>query len=349
MKSKLPKVLHAACGVPLVFYPIAEALRAGCMEVVVVLGHGRDLAEKVICDAFGDRVKFAVQVAQRGTGDAASAGMTAVSASAEHVLICNGDTPLVTAENFLALAKEPTTVLAVATAILPEPFGYGRIMRGKDGNVNKIVEQKDLTSDSERAIQEVNSGIYWVARARLADALAQLTPQNAQHEYYLTDIVQSTATSGTSVAGVVLPADAMRGVNDRDQLAEVEEVLSARIVKNHRKRGVTVRAGAAIDHSVTIGEDALIDANAVLRGKTTIGAGAQIGVGAVLTDVTVEEGAILLPYTVASQSRMWARFRTCGQTPSSAIARMLATSSKRKRPNLVRAQKPTTFLTLATA
>jgi len=306
MKSGTPKVLHEVCGRPLVHYPVRAALEAGCGEVVVVVGHGRERVEAYLRAAFGDKVKTALQTEQRGTGDAARAGMTAVSASAERVLLYYGDVPLLEASDVGEVAakldSDPACAIAMAVCTIDEPFGYGRILRDGAGQIAEIREHKDLRTDAERAVREINPGIYAASRKLLAEALAALTPNNAQGEYYLTDIVKHAAERGMRVAGVAARADVMDGVNDRHQLADVEERMQARIVKKWRVSGVTVRAGARIEDGVTIGNDAVIESGAVLRGATVIGKGAVVDVGCVLTDVTVEDGANLKPYTVAQRS-----------------------------------------------
>ena len=306
MKSGTPKVLHEVCGRPLVHYPVRAALEAGCGEVVVVVGHGRERVEAYLRAAFGDKVKTALQTEQRGTGDAARAGMTAVSASAERVLLYYGDVPLLEASDVGEVAakldSDPACAIAMAVCTIDEPFGYGRILRDGAGQIAEIREHKDLRTDAERAVREINPGIYAASRKLLAEALAALTPNNAQGEYYLTDIVKHAAERGMRVAVVAARADVMDGVNDRHQLADVEERMQARIVKKWRVSGVTVRAGARIEDGVTIGNDAVIESGAVLRGATVIGKGAVVDVGCVLTDVTVEDGANLKPYTVAQRS-----------------------------------------------
>jgi bifunctional UDP-N-acetylglucosamine pyrophosphorylase/glucosamine-1-phosphate N-acetyltransferase len=306
MKSATPKVLHKVCGRPLVHYPVQAALEAGCGEVVVVVGHGREKVEAYLREAFGDRVKTALQKEQRGTGDAARAGMEAVSPSAERVLLFYGDVPLLEVADVGEVAKkldtDTTCAIAMAVCTVDEPFGYGRILRDGAGQISEIREHKDLRTDAERAVREINPGIFAASAALFREALAALTPNNAQGEYYLTDIVKYATERGQRVAGVPSRADVMDGVNDRHQLAEVEERMLARIVKRWRVAGVTVRQGARIDASVTIGQDAVIEAGVVLRGATTIGKGAVVDVGSVLTDVVVDDEAVLKPYTVAQSS-----------------------------------------------
>ncbi|MDB4946619.1 MAG: glmU [Labilithrix sp.] len=324
MKSALPKVLHAIAGRPLVHYPVRAALEAGCGEVVVVVGHGREHLERYLDEAFGasaaasgrlpasmaGRVKTAVQKEQRGTGDAAKAGLDAVRADAERVLIFYGDVPMLEAEDVAAVASaqgKGRATVSLATCTTDDPFGYGRVMRDAQGNVIEIREQKDLKSDAERAIKEWNPGIYAADVGFLKEALASLTPNNAQGEYYLTDIVSFAASRGEVVAGVRSRPEVMDGVNDRAQLALADRAMSERLLKKHRVAGVTVRDGARIEDGVVIGKDATIESFAVLRGTTTIGAGTTVDVGCVLTNADVGEGVTLKPYSVITDAVIRAR------------------------------------------
>lgn len=306
MKSNLPKVLHPVCGRPLVGYPVQAAFDAGCHDVVVVVGHGRELVEAYLAKAFGSRVRTALQVEQKGTGDAAKAGLAAIPEGTERVLIYYGDVPLLSGEDVRVVAEklddDPIAGLSLAICSIDNPQGYGRVMRDATGHIVEIREQKDLKTDEERAVREINPGIYAASLGFLREALESLQPNNAQKEYYLTDIVSHAASVGKRVLGVPSRADVMEGANDRAQLAGLEEQMQARIVKKWRLAGVTVREGARIESGVTLGKDATIEAYAVLRGATTIGEGAFVDVGSVLTDVVVEEGAHLKPYTIASQS-----------------------------------------------
>jgi bifunctional UDP-N-acetylglucosamine pyrophosphorylase / glucosamine-1-phosphate N-acetyltransferase len=309
MRSALPKALFQVCGRPLVFYPVAAAIEAGASEVVVVVGHGRDAVSAYLQNTFGARVRTAVQEQQLGTGDAARAGLHAVSSDAERILIANGDTPLVMAQDFQkifqALEADPYAAMALATCELAEPFGYGRVLRNADGHVVAIREQRDTTSDAERAVREINPGIYGGARAFFAQALASLRPNNAQGEYYLTDVVafaQSDTGGRARVLAVPARAEVMEGINDRAQLAQAELTMATRIISDFRRSGVTVREGARIDHSVQIAQDVTIESGVILRGTTRIATGAFVDVGSILTNVIVGEGAQIRPYTVAHDS-----------------------------------------------
>ncbi len=327
MKSSLPKVLHSVAGKPLVHYPVRAALEAGCGEVVVVVGHGREAVEAYLAKAFGasgekphsrsaegswaGRVKTAIQKEQRGTGDAAKAGLSGVRPEAERVLLFYGDVPMLAAEDVAAVARkldeEPGAVIAIATCTTDDPFGYGRVMRDAKGNVLEIREQRDLKSDAERATKEWNPGIYAATRKFFEDALMSLEPNNAQGEYYLTDIVSFAAKRGDRIASVPSNPDVMDGVNDRAQLALADRAMSERILKKHRLAGITIRDGARIEDGVEIGSDAVIESFAVLRGKTCVGAGAVVDVGCVLTNADVGEGVVLKPYSVLTDSIVRAR------------------------------------------
>ena len=320
MKSVLPKVLHSIAGRPLVHYPVRAALEAGCGEVVVVVGHGRERLEAYLSEAFGasahgipeawkGRVKTAVQKEQRGTGDAARAGLDAVRPEAERVLIFYGDVPLLTAADVASVALVPEAVAAVAlaTCTTKEPFGYGRVIRDERGEVLEIREQKDLRSDAERAIEEWNPGIYAASVAFLKEALASLKPNNAQGEYYLTDIVSFATQRGQRVVAVPSNPAVMDGINDRAQLARGERAMMDRLLEKHRVAGITVRDGARIEDGVVIEKDATIESFAVLRGRTRVGSGAVVDVGCVLTNADIGEGVSLKPYSVVTDSIVRAR------------------------------------------
>jgi len=310
MKSRLPKVLHSAAGRPLVHYPVAAAVAAGATRVVVVVS--ADTAAPILSHsraAFpGVEVVTAVQPEPRGTGDAARIGLSEVGNS-DRVLLLIGDAPLVRAsdlEHLLAPLANVTTTVSLLSAHLDDPSGYGRVIRDDEGRVLAVREDKDIGSEERKALKEVNSGFYAARVDMLRAALATLTPNNAQGELYLTDVVAYAARDG-GAAAVVGAADALVGVNDRSQLAFAEEVLLRRIAERHRLAGVTVRAGARIDDSAVIGEDARIEAGVELRGNTRVGAGAVIDTGSILTDSEVGEGTQVLPYTVMVETTVGAR------------------------------------------
>jgi bifunctional UDP-N-acetylglucosamine pyrophosphorylase / glucosamine-1-phosphate N-acetyltransferase len=302
MKSQLPKVLHPLCGRPLVDYPVTAAFEAGADQVVVVTS-GQPQLTRALEERYGKgRISVAVQDPPRGTGDAVRAGLSAVKHA--RTLILYGDTPLLRAQDLaglLAALEVPEQQLAILTALLDVPFGYGRVLRDASGAVTEVREERDLQSDAERAIREVNAGMYAANTEKLRGAIALLKPNNAQGEYYLTDIVASLAKI-SRVAPVLGQAEALLGVNDRADLGRAEELLFARHRDQHRKAGVTVHGDARIDSGVEISADAEIGAGVSLRGKTKVGSGTRVDVGSVLVDAVIGADVEIKPYCVISQS-----------------------------------------------
>jgi bifunctional UDP-N-acetylglucosamine pyrophosphorylase/glucosamine-1-phosphate N-acetyltransferase len=307
MLSTTSKVLHRVAGRPLIHYPVAAARAAGASMVVVVTSpKDRETVETYLVAAFGREViGVVVQDPPRGTGDAARVGAAALGTNVRRVLILSGDVPLVAAPDVerLAAGLSEKTRLVVGTCRMDNPHGYGRIVRDAEGRPTRIVEQRDLESDTQRQIQEINAGLYAVTVDGLSSALGGLSPDNAQGEYYLTDIVPVFAKRGAA-ASVELSPDAVSGVNDRSQLAQVDDVMFARIAERHRLAGSSVATGARIDDAVTIGKDTRIESGVHLRGNTSIGSGSIIDVGCVVTDSTLGAQVTLLPYTVVTESQV---------------------------------------------
>lgn len=311
MKSGMPKVLHRISGLPLVHFPVQAALDAGCHEVVVVVGHGREAVEAYLSNAFGDRVKTAVQVDQKGTGDAVAAGLTGVSSGIETVVVYYGDVPLLEAQDVAAVVHAyeagATEGLGLAVCEVDDPFGYGRILRDDRGRVFEVREQRDLKTDAERAIREINPGIYASSVGFMKEAVHALEPNNAQGELYLTDIVKAAYRGERAIAVVQARADVLLGVNDRSQLAEADRRMQSRIVERWRKSGVTIREGARVEALVELAPDCEIEVHVVLRGKTKVGTRTRIDVGSVLTDVRVGDDVTIKPYSVMSESTVGSR------------------------------------------
>jgi bifunctional UDP-N-acetylglucosamine pyrophosphorylase/glucosamine-1-phosphate N-acetyltransferase len=310
MKSALPKVLHPLLGRPMVALPVQAALDAGAERVVVVLGHGREQIEPVLSARFGERVLFAHQTEQRGTGDAARVGAEAVPEHAGAFLIVNGDAPLLTGECLRALAEskhKTSALLALLTVRSGDATGYGRILRNANHHAVAIREQRDCTHE-EAAITEWNPGVYAVDAAFFREAIAQLGTNNAQGELYLTDLLALAAARST-VADLAWPEEDLHGVNDRSELVARERVLRLRRARALGKAGVTVRdpESTFIDLDVEVAPDVTIESHVHLRGQTRIASGAHIDTGCVLRDVIVHESAKLLPYTVASESTIGER------------------------------------------
>lgn len=303
MKSGTSKVLHEIAGRKIVYFPVRAALSSGAARAIVVCSEeNRDAIEAYLVTAFGrDRILCVVQETPRGTGDAARVGME--QCQTEDVCILCGDTPLLEAADLVGLgvADEARAAnLVVLSCVLDAPAGYGRILRNTDGYVTAIREHRDA-SDAERAIREINAGIYFGRTETLRRALSQIVPNNEQKEYYLTDIVAILA-SLEPVEARVGAADALLGINDREQLELAERKLLERIRCRHRQGGVTIRGDARIEDGVEIEPDCVIEPGVQLRGTCRIGAGSRIDVGSVLTNAVIGQRAMVLPYSVITES-----------------------------------------------
>jgi bifunctional UDP-N-acetylglucosamine pyrophosphorylase / glucosamine-1-phosphate N-acetyltransferase len=290
-----------------VHYPVAAARAAGASQVVVVTSaKDRDVIEQYLVGAFGaDLIRIRVQDPPRGTGDAARIALEGLTAGAERALILYGDVPLLEQADLarLAATAQTETELGLGTCRLRDPQGYGRIVRGARGDVLSIVEHKDIKDPAQLAIDEINTGLYAVHVAALRGALAGLSNDNAQGEYYLTDIVGWFAARGR-VQAVELSEDATLGVNDRAQLCEVEDRMFARIARRHRLAGSSIASGVRIDDAVTIGSDVTLHAQVQLRGQTEIGDGSVIDVGSVIENARLGAGVVVLPYSVVASSEL---------------------------------------------
>jgi bifunctional UDP-N-acetylglucosamine pyrophosphorylase/glucosamine-1-phosphate N-acetyltransferase len=310
MKSALPKVLHPVLGRAMVCYPVQAALDAGAARVVVVLGHGREQVAPVLTARFGDRVLFAHQEKQLGTGDAARVGSAAAPQHTGTFLILNGDAAAITGDCLSALLERhdgSSALLSLLTVKSGDATGYGRIIRNAEGTPVDIREQRDCTLD-EAALREWNPGVYAVNAGFFREAIAQLDTKNAQGELYLTDLI-ALAAKKSVVADVTWAEEDLHGVNDRHELALRERVMRLRLARKLARSGVTIRDAEStfIDSDCTIEPDVTIESHVQLRGACRIASGAYIDAGCVLRDVTVSAGAKLLPYTVATDSTIGER------------------------------------------
>jgi len=306
LKTDGAKVLAPILGRPLAYYPISSAFELGAQQVVAVVGHQADLVKSTLAAQFpGQPLQFALQVQQRGTGDAVAAARAALTGFNGAVLILYGDVPLLTVDTLkkLVASYNPSKgPLAMISCRLPDPTGYGRVLRGAGHKVEGIVEHKDATHE-QRQITEVNAGIYIADAKFLWGALEKLTPANAQGELYLTDIVSQAAKLG-EVAVIEAPAQETAGVNDRAELAERAEVIRQRINLKHLRAGVTLLhpASTFIDDGVEIGPETVIGPNVSIHGECEIGALVHIEQGSVLSHTTVGDEAHIKPYSVLEEA-----------------------------------------------
>lgn len=298
MRSSTPKMLHEVCGRPLVGWPIAAARAAGATKIVVVHSPGNALDGHLPQTATS-----VVQPVSDGTGGAVRAAAHELVPDAT-VVVLPGDAPLITAASIRALVEAHAAggaAATMATMVLADPTGYGRVVRDAGGRVQRVVETKaagDATAE-ELEIDEVNSSIYAFDGAALVAALARLRPDNAQRELYLPGVLPALVDAGHAIAAHRLAdPDEARGVNDRVQLAEVRAIAQRRIHADHGRAGVTIvdPGSTLIDVTVTIGEDTTIEPSSYLRGATRIGRGCRVGPLTTLIHATLHD-AVTIPHS----------------------------------------------------
>ncbi len=296
MRSRTPKVLHDLCGRPLIGWPLAAARAAGAGRLIVV-----DSPQRPLDGLLGDGVELVIQPQPDGTAGAVAAALELIEDDSP-VVVLSGDVPLIAArtiEQLLAAHLQAGAAMTVATALLDDPSGYGRIVRSADGRLQRIVETKSAgdASAEELLINEVNSGIYLFDPAALRAALPQVGSANSQGERYLPDVIAPiTVAGGTVIAQQIDDPAMLLGVNDRVALAELRHVAQQRIIEAHLQAGVDIvdPSSTRIDVDVVIGKDSVIEPFSILRGATTIGEASVIGPSSTLTDVTVGDEVTVL-------------------------------------------------------
>jgi bifunctional UDP-N-acetylglucosamine pyrophosphorylase/glucosamine-1-phosphate N-acetyltransferase len=306
MKSRLPKVLHQAAGLPLLDWVLRLARSLGPSSITVVTGHE---AQRVESAAAAADVGFVLQEPQLGTGHALRQAQPVLAGATGRVLLLSGDVPLLQADSVRTLLERQAAAdaaLVVATARVADPTGYGRIVRDASGALLRIVEHRDA-SDDVRAIDEINSGVYVFALEPLFAALARVGSANAQGEYYLPDLVEIFRGEGRRVEAVALvDADEIRGINTRAELAEVGRILQARINAAHMAAGVTLvdPATAYIGPDVTIGSDTIVHPFVMLDGRTVIGADCELHAGTRISGCEVADRVTVFNHSVLQNSRV---------------------------------------------
>ncbi|HLS55155.1 MAG TPA: bifunctional UDP-N-acetylglucosamine diphosphorylase/glucosamine-1-phosphate N-acetyltransferase GlmU, partial [Zeimonas sp.] len=307
MRSDLPKVLHPLAGRPLLAHVVDCARSLAPRRIVVVYGHGGDTVPKAIA---GDDLRWALQQPQLGTGHAVMQALPHLDPAAP-TLVLYGDVPLTSRDTLARLLEVAGgDKLGLLTVALPDPAGYGRIVR--DGSrIVRIVEHKDADA-ATRAIREVNTGILVAPTAALARWLGALSDDNAQNEYYLTDVVAAAVDDGVPVVSAQ-PSEVWEtlGVNSKRQLAELERVFQARLAATLMDDGVWLADPARLDvrGELVCGRDVAIDVNCVFEGKVVLGDGASIGANCVIRDTRVGAGAQVLPFTYIENASIGARAR----------------------------------------
>lgn len=300
MRSRTPKVLHEICGLPMVLWPVRAAREAGAARTVVV-----DAPDGTLGQTLPEGVEVAIQPEANGTGGAVAAALEALGAisDAETLLVLSGDVPLVGAEAIAELLDAHATqgaAATMATTVLDDPAGYGRVVRDADGEVQRVVETKREgdSTQAEREIREVNTGIFVFAAGPLRLALPRLDADNAQGELYLPQVLEQLIADGARVAGhAIADPRLVLGVNDRTDLAAVRRLAQQSIHERHMLAGVTIvdPAATVIDVDVEIGEDTVIEPFTTIRGATTIGERCTIR-HAYLHDSVLEDAVTVGPF-----------------------------------------------------
>lgn len=302
MKSRLPKVLHTLAGRPMIHYPIELARRLEAEPVVVVLGHQ---AQAVRDHLEGQDLKIVLQEPQLGTGHALFFAKKTLKGYKGDLLIMCGDMPLLTHQTLEGLIRfhtEKGAALTVLVGEMQDPSGYGRVVRGEQGRILRIVEEKDASAQ-EREIREVNSGTYCARAESLFQALDSLRCENAQAEYYLTDVVQVLSEQGV-LGYKACSEEELLGVNDRADLAKAERVLQQRLRLHWMLEGVTLLdpESVFIGAEVRLGRDTLVEPQVLLQGRTVVGEGCRIGTGSFIEDSVIGDRVLIRPHCVITQS-----------------------------------------------
>jgi len=305
MRSSRPKVLHPVCGRPLIAYPVAVCRALGA-RVVVVVGRAADEVRAAVGEA--DNLTFVEQKERLGTGHAVLETRGACGDEDGTLLVIPADQPLLAAPTLRRLVEHHRATGAAATvltAVLGDPTGYGRLVREGERPV-AIVEHRDATP-AERAIREIGTSVYCFEARRFWPALSQVTPQNDQGEYYLTDVIGILQRGGQRIEAVVAP-DAVEclGINDRKQLAQVAAVVRHRILDRLMAEGVTVLdpASTFVDDTVRIGADTVLYPGVILEGETVIGGECVVGPGCHVVSSFLGDRVALKPYCVLAEARV---------------------------------------------
>jgi bifunctional UDP-N-acetylglucosamine pyrophosphorylase/glucosamine-1-phosphate N-acetyltransferase len=296
MMSSRPKVLHELAGKPLLQHVVDTSRELEPDQVIVVIGHE---ADQVRATMQQESLTFVEQTQQLGTGHAVQQCLGTITPGND-VLVLVGDAPLIRVESLHQLIEQHADAAVTVLSFLPtNNFGYGRIARAANGTVRAIVEQKDATAD-EAAITECNSGILLIDGARVRELVMALENNNAQQEYYLTDVVALAAAAGDSVNAVVCEdADEVNGINNQQQLAVVETIYRRRCANVLMVQGVKLFDPERIDvrGEITVGRDVQIDINCVLEGNVTLGDNVRIGANCVIRNSSIGAGSNILPMT----------------------------------------------------
>jgi len=304
MKSSLYKVLHPVCGKPMVQHVIDQLKPLQLNEIITIVGHGAENVQ----DQIGDDSRFVIQEEQLGTGHAVQQADNILEQQEGTTLVVCGDTPLLTndtLESLITYHEEEGSKATLLTAHAEDPTGYGRIVRTEDGNVARIVEQKDASEEVQK-IQEINTGVFCFDNKALFETLKQVSNDNAQGEYYLPDVIEILKNQSEKIAAYQTDRfEETLGVNDRVALSRAEEAMKRRINEYHMRNGVTIidPSHTYIGLDVQIEQDAVIYPGSVIEGNTTIATGVEVGPHSEIKNCTIGQNTVI-KQSVAHESHL---------------------------------------------
>ncbi|CAM5213346.1 Bifunctional protein GlmU OS=Ureibacillus acetophenoni OX=614649 GN=glmU PE=3 SV=1 [Ureibacillus acetophenoni] len=303
MKSKLYKVLHPVCGKPMVEHVVDNVRLLNVDRIVSIVGHGAEMVK----DHLGEKSEYVLQAEQLGTAHAVQQAEQLLGSLDGTTLVVCGDTPLIRPETLQALYEyhhEQNAKATILTAVAETPFGYGRIIRNEQGQVEQIVEQKDATEE-QQLVKEINTGTYCFDNKALFEALKQVKNENAQGEYYLPDVIEILKKQGDIVSAFATnDFNEILGVNDRVALSQAEEIMRNRINEKHMRNGVTIinPQNTHISIEAVIGRDTIIKPGVVIEGNTVIGEDCVIGPNSQIVDSQIGDRTTVFNSVVLNSS-----------------------------------------------
>lgn len=309
MYSNTPKVLHKIAHKPMLFHVIDTALSVNPSKIILVLGHGIETIQeslKTLPKSVLDKINIVCQKEQLGTGHALKCALDQIESKA-NTLVLYGDTPLINKDALdLLLNNMDKCAMSLLTTIIDDPFGYGRIIRADDNSILKIVEQKDADAKTLQ-IHEVNTGIICIKQEKLSNSIAKISNNNAQKEYYLTDLVEILVKDKETVLPLTFDRpELLLGVNNKLQLASQERLYQKEKAKDFMLKGLTIADPDRFDirGSLSFGKDCFIDTNVIIEGDVILGDNVTIGSGCVIKDCTIGDNSVISPYSVLEKSVM---------------------------------------------
>ncbi|WP_341866039.1 bifunctional UDP-N-acetylglucosamine diphosphorylase/glucosamine-1-phosphate N-acetyltransferase GlmU [Aquella oligotrophica] len=305
MNSSLPKVLHPVSTKPMLQHVIDTALELSPERLIVVYGHGGDQVQNTLLPIYGDKIQWAHQDQQLGTGHALKCALPYLSNSGV-TLVLYGDVPLISLATLQKMLAKYQDSIVMLTDEVDNPAGYGRVVRNSEFAITGIIEEKDA-SQSERLIREINTGFYVLPNKKLADWLSRLSNNNNQNEYYLTDVIGLAYQDGVEIDYVLSPHHyEVLGVNNKLQLEQLERIYQLNRANKLLEAGVTLydKTRIEIRGSIKAGKDCCVDVNCIFEGDVVLGDNVTIGAGCIIKNATIADNVTIKPYTIIEEARI---------------------------------------------